>query len=64
VLKGALDVDVEPTPLSGFTLEGAGVDMAQLVAKGPREARFVGVGAALLVARTAGFPGATPYLLK
>jgi hypothetical protein len=62
VLKGALDVDVEPTPLSGFTLEGAGIDMAQLVAKGPREARFVGVGAALLVARTAGVYSLTAHL--
>jgi hypothetical protein len=48
------DVDVKPTPLSGFTIEGGSIDMAQLVAEGPKDTPFVGVGAALLVARTAG----------
>lgn len=54
VLTRAVDVDVKPTPLSGFTLEGAGIDMARLVAEGPRDALFAGIGTALLLAPTAG----------
>lgn len=49
-----MDVDVKSTPLSGFAMEGSRVDMERILAESPKDGLFAGIGAALLVARTAG----------
>jgi hypothetical protein len=49
-----LDVDIKPTPLTGFLLDGPTFDMAQIMAGGPKTGLYVGEGKGLLVIRTAG----------
>jgi hypothetical protein len=49
-----LDVDVKPTPLTGFLLDGGRIDLARIIAEGPKNALYIGVGQGFLAARTAG----------
>jgi hypothetical protein len=46
--------EIKPTPLSAFFVDGSKIDWAQIVAEGPKDTKFVGVGSAFLVIRTPG----------
>jgi hypothetical protein len=48
------DVNVDSTPLTAFTFEGPGIDMARIMAEGPKSSLYVGVGTGFLAIRTAG----------
>ncbi len=56
-ISPALDVDVLRRSVAKFTLDQAGVDMAQIAAAGPPVGLYVGVQTALLAVRTAGAYG-------
>ncbi len=49
-----MDVDVKADALTGFVISNPAIDMAQIVASGPKDALFVGVGTGLFVVRQAG----------
>lgn len=49
-----LDVDLKPTPLTAFSLDGPTFDMAQIIAAGPKSSLYVGVGSGILAIRAAG----------
>ena len=49
-----LEIKIEPTPLSGFTAEGPGIDMDRVLAMRPAEPMYVAKGLAYLAIRTAG----------
>jgi hypothetical protein len=49
-----LDVDVKATRLTGFVVDVPGVEMSQIIAEGPKDQLYVGVGSGFLVVRTAG----------
>ena len=49
-----MDVNVKPNVLSAFSIEGTSIDMAQIIANGPKGALFIGTGSGFLAVRTAG----------
>ena len=49
-----LTTDIKSKPLSVFTVDGATIDLAQIIAAGPQNTKFVGVGSGFLVVRTPG----------
>jgi hypothetical protein len=49
-----MDVEVKPTPLTAFSLDGPSVDVAQLIAEQPQTSLYVGEGRGFLAVRTAG----------
>jgi hypothetical protein len=49
-----LEIKIEPTPLSGFTLEGPGIDMDRVLAMHSIEPMYVAKGLGYLAVRTAG----------
>lgn len=49
-----MDVDVKTTPLTAFSLDGSTVDVAQIIAGGPKVSLYVGLGRGFLAIRTAG----------
>ncbi|MGA9868048.1 MAG: hypothetical protein WBQ75_16610 [Acetobacteraceae bacterium] len=49
-----LDVNLQPIPLTAFSVDGPSVDMAQIAAGGPKGSLYVGVGSGFLAVRTAG----------
>ena len=53
-VPATLEVDVKTAVLATFLLDGSSVDMAQIMAHGPRNALYVAVSYGLLVVRTAG----------
>jgi hypothetical protein len=53
-ISPAFDADVKSTPLSAFLLEGTTIDLAPIIAAGPKDTRFVGTGSGSLVVRTPG----------
>jgi hypothetical protein len=53
-VSATMAVDVQPTPLIGFFLDGSSFEMAQIIAKGPQDSLYVGVGSGFLAVRTAG----------
>jgi hypothetical protein len=48
------NTDIKPTPLSAFGVDGSTIDLAQVIAAGPQNTKFVGVGSGFLVVRTPG----------
>lgn len=50
----SLNVSIKRDPLSGFTYGGPTIDMARLLAEGPKSSLFVGVGSAFLAVKVAG----------
>jgi hypothetical protein len=50
----AFDVSLKRDPISGFAHDGPTVDMARLLAEGPKASLFAGLGSAFLVVKTAG----------
>jgi hypothetical protein len=58
-IAATLDADVAPAPLSGARLDRTGVgtasiDMASILAAGPRSGLYAGIGTAMLAVKTAG----------
>ncbi|ACB96368.1 hypothetical protein [Beijerinckia indica] len=53
-IKPTMDVDVKSTALSAFFLDGSKINMAQIIAAGPKNAPYVGLGNGFLVVRTPG----------
>lgn len=53
-IGATLDADVKPTPLSAFLLDGPAIELAPIVASGPKDSRFVGTGSGFLVIKTPG----------
>jgi hypothetical protein len=49
-----LDVDVKTTRLTGFVLNEPAVDMSEIIAGGPRNALYVGIGSGFLVVKAGG----------
>ncbi len=49
-----LDVDVKTTRLTGFVIDEPSAEMGQIIAGGPKEALYVGIGSGFLAVRTAG----------
>jgi hypothetical protein len=54
VVSQTMDVDVKPTPLTAFFLDGPSVDMAQILPEAPNVSLYIGVGQGFLAIRTAG----------
>jgi len=44
-----LNLEIKPTPLSAFFVDGSTIDLAQIIAAGPKDTKFVGAGSGLLV---------------
>ena len=53
-IKPMLDVTLKSTPLSAFFLDGPKIEMAQIIAAGPKNTPFAGVGSGFLAIRTPG----------
>jgi hypothetical protein len=49
-----LNVTVKPTPLSAFFVEGSRIDLEQIIAAGPKNAKFAGIGWGFFAVRTPG----------
>ena len=49
-----MDVNVKPNQLAGFTIKGPSVDMAQILAGGPKTPLYVGIGTGFFVVREPG----------
>ena len=45
---------IEPTTLGAFVVDGSTIDLAQIIAAGPKDTKFVGAGSGFLVIRTPG----------
>ncbi|HLJ63158.1 MAG TPA: hypothetical protein VKT70_03575 [Stellaceae bacterium] len=48
------NTEIKPTPSSAFLVDGAKIDLAQIIATGSRGTKFVGAGSGFLVIRTPG----------
>lgn len=48
------NTEIKPTPLSAFFVNGSTIDLAQIIAAGPKGTKFVGTGSGFLVIRTPG----------
>jgi hypothetical protein len=53
-VSDTLDVDVKPTSVSTFSLDGPNIDMDRIIAGGPKNSLFVGVGLGYLAIRVPG----------
>jgi hypothetical protein len=53
-ISQTLNIGIKREPISGFTYDGATIDMARLLAEGPKSSPFAGLGSAFLVVKTAG----------
>ncbi len=54
-----MDVDVKAAPLSTFTHDGPAVEMSRILAMGPPDSLYVGIGRGFLAVRTAGIHALT-----
>lgn len=48
------NTDIKQTPLSAFFVDGSKIDLAQIIAAGPKDTKFVGTGSGFLVIRAPG----------
>jgi len=49
-----LTAEIKPTPLGAFLVDGSEIELAQIIAAGPKDTKFVGTGAGFLVVKTPG----------
>jgi len=49
-----LNTEIKQTPLNAFFVEGPKIDLAQIIAAGPKDTKFVGAGSGFLVIRAPG----------
>ena len=49
-----LTTEIKPTPLKSFLVDGSQIDLAQIIAAGPKNTKLVGVGSGFLVIRAPG----------
>lgn len=48
------NIEIKPTPLSAFFVDGSTIDLAPIIAAGTKDTKFVGTGSGFLVIRTPG----------
>jgi hypothetical protein len=53
-ISPTFNTEIKPTPLSAFFVDGSKIDLAQIIAAGPANTKFVGTGSGFLVIRTPG----------
>jgi hypothetical protein len=51
------NVEIRPTVLSAFFMDGSNIDLAQIIESGPKDTKIVGTGSGFLVIRTPGVYG-------
>jgi hypothetical protein len=59
-LDAAMETNISPVPITGFTIDEPAVNMAQMLAERPKDQLFIGISSAFLVIRKAGTYGIFP----